>query len=346
MLRRRFLQWIGAVPAWWTPLLRADGPSNAPPNWQLPTLGGRQYWADEQIFRNYRIQRNAATGHHRLLDPDDERLAWGTFEQCRTKLDALIREERLKPPPKRITLTLHGIARSRHSMNGLAAYLREHGPATVYQVGYPGTLESIPQSAATLDRLVQRLTGVEEIDVVAFSMGNLILRHWLGDRLAAARGGVEETAPGATPPDDGSPRPRLRRCVMIGPPNHGAVRAKLWQASPLGRELFSLALGDAGEQLGVRFSEIRDRLAVPEGEFAIIAGGKGDADGWHAAIPGDDDGTVGVDETKLPGAADFAVVPVRHTWLTTDRRVCAMTSSFLNHGYFRSAGERSPIARA
>ncbi len=339
MLRRRFIQWIGAAPAYCTPLLAADTPAGAPPNWQLPTLGGMQYWADERIFRGYRIQRNAATAHYRLLDPNDERLAWGTYEQCREKLDALIRDERLKPLPKRLVLTLHGIVRSRHSMNGIAGYVREHGRTSVYQVGYPSTLESIPEAAATLDRLVRRLEGVEELDFIAFSMGNLVLRHWLGDVAEAARRRIAAAKPVVE-----SSRPKVRRCVMIGPPNQGAARARSWQDSTVGRELFSLVLGDAGNQLGGRFAEIKDRLATPDAEFGIIAGGKGDATGWHDDIPGDDDGTVGVEETKLPGAADFTIVPVRHTWLTGDERVQRMTLSFLDHGYFRSAAERAPLA--
>lgn len=356
MLRRHFFSLFGTVPALWS-MYSARGvePSSAPPNWQTATLGGLQYWSDEQIFHRYRIQRNVATGHFRLLDGSDERLAWGTFEQCCAKLDEIKREERLKPLPKRVVLTLHGIIRSRHSMAPLAEYLREQEKTPVYQVGYSSTQQSIPQAAATLDRLICRLEGVEEIDVVAFSMGNLVLRHWIGDVLAAAKkdaGAVATDAQVAavgdapvTPTAEVVRRPKLRRCVMIGPPNNGAARAQLWQDSTVGRELFSLVLGEAGEQLGARFNEIKDHLAAPEGEFGIIAGGKGDADGWHDGIPGDDDGTVGVEETKVPGAADFAIVPVRHTWLVSDRRVQTMVYTFLKHGYFRSAQERQPLAK-
>lgn len=308
------------------------------PNLQTPTFGGLQYWADELIYRNYRIQRNASTGHYRLLDPDEERLAWGTYDQCRTKLDEVKRDRKLKPLPKRVVLTLHGMARTRHSMSAVADFIGDRTKAEVYQVGYASTRETIPQSAAALDRIVRHLDGVEEIDIVAYSMGNLVTRHWLGDVAAE----TAERANQGLPP---VVRPKLRRYVMLGPPNNGAQRANLWADNIVGRELFRFVMGDGGEQLGPRFHEIKDRLATPDCEFGIIAGGKGDDVGWHADITGDDDGTVGVEETKVPGATDFTIVPVRHTWLITDRRVLDMTVSFLEHGCFESAEKRHPLPR-
>src|SRR5688500_7112600 len=84
MLRRHFV--VAAtgfmVAAWKDRFIAAaetDAAAGAPPNWQLPTFGGLQYWADEFIHRRYRIQRHASTGHCRLLNGDEERLAWGTY---------------------------------------------------------------------------------------------------------------------------------------------------------------------------------------------------------------------------------------------------------------------------
>jgi len=308
------------------------------PNVEVPTFGGLQYWADELVFHGFRIQRNASTGHYRLLNSAEQRLAWGTFEQCRARLDEIKRTEHYKPLPKRVVLTLHGMARSRHSMSAVATCVGEHSKTPVFQIGYCSTCESIPKLAASFDRLMRHLDGVEEVDIVAYSMGNIVVRHWLGD---VAADDAERAAVGMPP----IVRPRLRRYVMLGPPNNGAQRANLWAENPVGRELFRFVMGDAGEQLGPRFTEIKDRLAVPDCEFGIIAGGKGDDIGWHDGITGDDDGTVGVAETKVAGAADFAVVPVRHTWLVTDRRVLDMTCTFLEHGYFEAAAKRNMLPK-
>jgi len=315
-----------------------DAAAGGNPNLQSPTLGGLQYWADELIFHTYRIQRNALTGHYRLLNGGEERLAWGTLEECRAKLDEIKRDQKLKPMPKRVVLTLHGMIRTRHSMSGIAACVGEQCKTPVYMIGYPSTQESIPRNAQSLDHIVRNLDGVEEIDVVAYSMGNLITRHWLGDVVAET---ADRASRGLAP----QARPKLRRMVMIGPPNNGAQRANLWADHPVGRELFKFVVGDGGEQLGPRFHEIKDRLVTPDCEFGIIAGGKGDANGWHKDIPGDDDGTVGVEETKIAGAADFVVVPMRHTFLIHDAGVQKMVCSFLEHGYFASAEKRNPLPR-
>ena len=58
--------------------------------------------------------------------------------------------------------------------------------------------------------------------------------------------------------------------------------------------------------------EISRIVATPSCEFAIIAGGQGNGEGLNPLITGDDDLVVGVDETKLSGARDFAVVQVFH----------------------------------
>src|SRR5258707_607209 len=52
------------------------------PNIEMPTLGGRQFWADVECFREWRIQQNVVSKHFRLLDGSDARQAWGTREQC------------------------------------------------------------------------------------------------------------------------------------------------------------------------------------------------------------------------------------------------------------------------
>ncbi|MGC3967624.1 MAG: hypothetical protein QM775_09710 [Pirellulales bacterium] len=322
-------------------LLSAAEPSassGAPINWQMPTLGGMQYWADEQLCGPYRIQRNVSTGHYRLLDAADERLAWGTYAQCNAKLGDICR---LTPPrkfSKRVVLVLHGMVRTRNSMDDIAAHLRKTGTDDVLQIGYPSMREDIPTHARSLDRIIRRLDGVEEIDIVAYSMGNLVTRYWLGGLPAEP---IPADAATTVAPE--KPLPRLRRYVMLGPPNHGAQRANLWAQSTIGRELFNVVVGDGGQQLGPRFHEIKNHLATPICEFAIIAGGKGDGKGWHDGIPGDDDGTVGVDEAKLAGAADFVVIPVRHTSLLTDDRSLKLTAAFLTNGYFTSADARNPV---
>ncbi len=57
-------------------------------------------------------------------------------------------------------------------------------------------------------------------------------------------------------------------------------------------------------------------------------------------LAGDDDLIVGVDETKLSGAADFAVIPSLHAVLMNQAAAHEMTLRFLQHGYFTTAEAR------
>ncbi|MFM8727416.1 MAG: hypothetical protein ACKON9_20075, partial [Planctomycetaceae bacterium] len=58
----------------------------------LPTLGGRQFWGDVAFRAGFRIQRNVFTGHFRLLDASDRRYASGTEAECRSALEAIVRD--------------------------------------------------------------------------------------------------------------------------------------------------------------------------------------------------------------------------------------------------------------
>ena len=88
-------------------------------NVEGPTFGGKQLWTDELIFHEWRIQRHAWTGHYRLLDDQDYRRAWGSFEHCRERLDALKQELALPPMRGKVVVALHGLVRSRQSMKGI-----------------------------------------------------------------------------------------------------------------------------------------------------------------------------------------------------------------------------------
>ena len=76
----------------WASSLELRGQDGAPVNFPTATLGGTQFWSDELVFRDWRIQRNVLSGHYRLLDDRDFRMAWGTLDQCRARLGELARD--------------------------------------------------------------------------------------------------------------------------------------------------------------------------------------------------------------------------------------------------------------
>jgi pimeloyl-ACP methyl ester carboxylesterase len=299
-------------------------------NVPLPTLGGKQLWGD--VWHggvsgggSWRIQEHVGDGRHRLLDTRGVRRAWGSFDHCRTEVDRLRPHDgEAAPKTGRTALVLHGLIRTRFSMRRMSRYLARECGYTVHSVSYPSTRAGVEWHAARLARVLDSLAGEwDEIDVVAHSMGNAVVRRYLFDEATASA----------------SKRPRIRRFVMLAPPNQGAQIARRFLRWPPVSTLF----GQAGQEFGAGWNEIAPRLATPPCEFGIIAGGRGRQRGYNPLLTGDDDGVVRVEETRLAGASDFLVLPVLHTFIMDDRRSLEATGRFLQHGCFRSAEERQAI---
>ena len=73
-------------------------------------------------------------------------------------------------------------------------------------------------------------------------------------------------------------------------------------------------------------------LSAPPIPFAIIAGGRGDKEGYNPLLPGDDDGVVTVDETLLVGARAFLRVDAVHTVIMNHPQTIAEVLRFLEGG--------------
>lgn len=295
--------------------------------WRTQTLGGVQLWADELCFHDWRIQRNVLLGHYRLLDGEDRRYARGSFEHCRQKLDEIKRERNLPPMKGRAIVMLHGLAGWRNTMTPLADYLRENGDFTVFNLAYPSTRGDLDEHAACLAKVMERLDGIDEVNFVAHSLGNLVVRHYLADVTNATTGRKLD--------------PRIKRFVMLSPPNHGASAALMLKD----HELISLLLGGSASELGAGWPEIEKHLAVPSFEFGIIAGGRGGDRGYNPLMEGDNDGLLPVSTTRLVGARDFVLVPVIHQFTMLNADVQHYTLNFIEHGYFISADERQPVKK-
>ena len=282
----------------------------------MPTLGGKQFWADEMFFHAWRIQRNVVSGHCRLLDGNDIRHAWGTFDHCLDKLSDIRRERDLPPMEGPAVVLLHGLFRSRSSMSPLAKYLKKNGGYATFNVGYPSTRQGIADHAKALAGIIENLEGIDRIDLVGHSMGNIVIRRYLADQTDESTGR--------------KPDPRIKRIVMLGPPNHGSIIANAMKDNGL----FTVVTGKPGQELGREWVWLETDLATPRCEFGIIAGGLDNEKGFNPALPGDDDGVVTVSSARLEGATDFALLPVLHTIMPLDRKVRVHTLRFLQTGRF------------
>lgn len=207
---------------------------------------------------------------------------------------------------KPLVVLLHGLARGQGSMTRLARALRAAGFET-WSHTYPSRRHSITYLA---DALTEQLVALDRpLHAVTHSMGGVIVRH-LHD-----------------------PRLRWERIVMLAPPNRGSRLAAGLVRNPVFRWFY----GPAG-------TELADCSTWPDppATFAVIAGTRSLAwtnpTSWTlgrrfgAGVA--NDGTVAVDETKLPGMADFAEVDATHTWIMNAGFVHQLVLSFLVHGKF------------
>ncbi len=284
----------------------------------MPTLGGRQLWADVYLYAGWRIQEHVVTGHARLLDPADRCHAWGRLRRCHDAFREFRRGGRVAPAGRHLVLLLHGLGRTKGSLAGLAAALGAAG-YEVAALSYPSTRRGIAGHADRLVRLLDALEGTERLSFVTHSLGAMVVRA------ALAR------------PAEWRRRIAVNAVLMIGPPSRGSVlAARLARLAPL-----AWLAGPAIQDLA---GEAARELPAPPVPFAVIAGGRGTATGYNRLLPGDDDGVLAVAETRLDGARDFLVVRQIHTFLTGHPETLAAALAFLRTHRFAAPDGRGTRA--
>lgn len=124
------------------------------------------------------------------------------------------------------------------------------------------------------------------------------------------------------------PDPRPGRIVCLGAPLRGSSAARALASLPFGQEIMGATIRDAVLSGGM--TEYRGSR-----EVGVIAGTS--AMGLGAVIeslPGPNDGTVTVEETRLPGIKDHLELPVSHTGMLFSAEVVSQSAFFLRHGEF------------
>jgi pimeloyl-ACP methyl ester carboxylesterase len=279
-------------------------------------------WSDELVRHEWRIQRRPGSDSARVLDPGDRVVHSGSAAACREHFDSLEASGQIPPVDGPTVILLHGLGEGRGSMRPLANYLREHHEATVLTFGYASPRAGVDDHARALGSVIAGLNGANRISLVGHSLGNIVVRRWMADAPAADLD-------------------RIERMVMLGAPNQGSDLARrvsqVWLLS-------RLSTGAAREMV-LDWPRIARNLVVPPCPFGIIAGGTGDAEGYSPMLEGDDDAVVRVEETRLDGADDFVLLPVRHAFMMRDPAVQEATASFLKGGRF-GATTTDPSAAA
>ena len=285
-------------------------------NVPLKTTGGTQLWTDHDDRDGYRIQQNALTGHWRLLDTGDVRQAWGTREACQSKLDEL-HPLSAQSTPTHAVVMLHGLMRTRHCMKSLGQLTEKElsvdvQPVRTIRFSYASTRKSIGDHAAALREVLQSQPESTQFSFVGHSMGNIVIRHLIGDLQR-----------------DGDPAnilPRCRAMVMLGPPNQGAAIAR--RLAPT--RLYGWITGTGGLELGPQWKTFSEKLGTPAFPFLIIAGDVSANTVQNPLVDGSSDFVVSVEEAKLEGATALETFPVLHSFLMRDQAVMKRTIEFLS----------------
>jgi pimeloyl-ACP methyl ester carboxylesterase len=203
-------------------------------------------------------------------------------------------------------LLLHGLWSRGPEERLLCHRLCRYTGRRVERFGYHSMRRDFDDNVRALVGRLGRLDA-EFVDLIGHSLGGLVV-------LAALR----------VAPDD-----RVRRAVLLGPPVRGSVSARrLARFGPLGHAI----LGRCGETLMAGAGGTASGAAA---QIGIIAGDRPIGMGrLLGPMSGPGDGTVLVEETRLPGAAAHLVLPVSHTGLLFSDDVARAASRFLNTGRF------------
>ena len=202
-------------------------------------------------------------------------------------------------------LLLHGLLMRRPALLPLARRLRALGyDARLFTYS---SLWDRPEAAiASLRARLRELGGDGPVHLVAHSLGGLIAAAALDDG-----DGADALPPG--------------RLVCLGAPIGGSAAARGLREKRLG-----LVSGRSGGLLREGLSRL-----PPGREVGMIAGTRALGLGQiFGRFEGDNDGTVAVAETRLPGLTAHAAIPCSHTGLAFSAPVVDLVDRFLRHGHF------------
>ena len=202
---------------------------------------------------------------------------------------------------------VHGALRWKLGLLPTARFLEKRGFRTRV-FGYPTRREGLDDHGARLEAFIEDWLGEsrpETLGFVTHSMGGLVARSYL-TRDAAQRHSARQ------------------RLVMLAPPNQGSRLAEINQ----GLRPFHWLYGAAATEL---LPEKVQNLPLPPTttQVMVLAGGKTDGtQGYHPQLSGNDDGVVGVAETRL-GEIEPQLVGGIHSFLQWRPDVLEHAAKFL-----------------
>ena len=215
---------------------------------------------------------------------------------------------------KDYAVLLHGLGRSSASFQPMAEYLQQQGYIVV-NIDYPSTDYDIQTLCEKFVKpeIEQKCTDkAKKIHFVTHSMGGIICRYY-----------VKEHQP-----------EQIGRVVMLAPPNKGSEVVDFLKDTFIVTKI----MGPSFEQLSADPGSFVNMLGDPEFEVGIIAGDTSFNPITSAILPGEDDGRVSVDSSRLNNIKDFLIVERTHTFIMNAPEVMEAVDNFLENGKFRKNG--------
>ncbi len=205
-------------------------------------------------------------------------------------------------------ILLHGLARTNRCMVKMASSLKNEGFHTINH-DYPSTKYPIEELAEKeIEQALNKCPKGDRIHFVTHSLGGILVRQYLRFHT------IEN----------------LGRVVMLGPPNKGSQVVDTLRNVPG----FELMNGPSGMQLGTDAQSVPNTLGPAHFEVGIIAGTRSINLILSTFLPGQDDGKVTIEGTKLEGMADHITLPASHPLMMRNKTVIRQTIHFLRHGRF------------
>lgn len=208
---------------------------------------------------------------------------------------------------KDIVVLIHGLGRGKSIMVPLQERLEVAGFKTVL-IDYRSINRSPVQILAEVSKQIDtiRIDTDQQIHFVGHSLGGLIIRAFL----------------------DSHSVKNLGKAVLIGSPNKGTPFVDHF------RDAWWLKLvGTAASSLGTDEKSFPRSLRPPYYPVGVIAGISTTFNN-DDFIPGEDDGIVPVESTKVEGMKDFILVEVSHSSLPKNELVAQHVIEFLKNGNF------------
>ncbi|TGL65613.1 esterase/lipase family protein [Leptospira jelokensis] len=204
---------------------------------------------------------------------------------------------------------IHGFLRSSNHLKHLKNFLIENGYYVV-SIDYESTSMSIPEIA---DSYLSNLTvhcQNQKIHFVTHSLGGILLRSYL------KRNQIKH----------------LGKIVMLAPPNKGSEVADFLSKF----KLINSMLGPVVSQLKTDQNSYVNSLGLPNFQFGIIMGNLTLDPISSYLIPGDDDGKVSIENSKLENMSDFLLVERTHNFIVDAPEVKQAILNYFKTGKFQN----------